>query len=523
MSLERIEKEFHSSVDDEMILLLDNDEEQKECLDYWNILVVDDEASVHSITKIILEEFKYGDKGLKIYDAYTEEEAMRIITEQPEIAVVLLDVVMNSDDSGFKFIKYVREELGNKLVRIILRTGQPGQAPERKVIIDYDINDYKLKSEITADRLFVSVFTALRSYNDMKVLEDSKKSLEKIIKSSHELYKNQSFNSLIASMLLQLNSILIGSNVVEVSDVSILEATKKGDSFYIESAVGCCFDCIGKRIEDALPQKSLEMINKAVREKDKVYEEQNFVSYFQSSLGSENIIFIKNNKEFNELERDLTEIFCSNISMAFDNFYLKQEINTSHKEIIFTLGEIAETRSNETGFHVKRVAEYSRVIAIESGLSEEEAELISIASTMHDVGKLGIPDSILNKPGKLTSDEFECIKTHSSIGYNMLKHSKGKIISVASVIALQHHEKYDGTGYPNRLSGEEIDLHARIVAIADVFDALASKRVYKESWDIERIIELFKNEAGKHFDPRLTAIFLNNIDYMLNIKNSFPD
>ncbi|MDP4182662.1 MAG: DUF3369 domain-containing protein [Bacillota bacterium] len=511
------------SSDDDLILLLEDEVEEQTSSEYWNVLVVDDEESVHSITKIILKELKFENRCLQIFDAYSDEEARQIMIEEPDIAVVLLDVVMKEDDSGLKFIRYVREELGNKLVRIILRTGQPGQAPERKVIIDYDINDYKLKSEITADKLFVSVLTAIRSYKDIMILDNSKKSLETIIKSSSQLYKNQSFKNLITSMLVQLNSILrIGKDDSD-QIISSLEACKKIDSFYIESALGEYIDLIGKKIDETLPLNILELINKAVLQKENVYAEQNFASYFQSSLGDENIIHIKKRKEFDEMEKDLTDIFCSNISMAFDNFFLKQEINTSQKEIIFTLGEIAESRSNETGFHVKRVAEYSKLLAIEAGLPEEEAELLSIASTMHDVGKLGIPDSILNKPGKLTFEEFECIKTHSLVGYNMLKNSNGKVIKVASIIALQHHEKFDGSGYPNGVRGNNIDLYARIVAIADVFDALASKRVYKDAWELGRIIQLFRSETGKHFDPKLSNILLDNINKIVHIKNSFPD
>ncbi|MNI10436.1 Cyclic di-GMP phosphodiesterase response regulator RpfG [compost metagenome] len=185
------------------------------------------------------------------------------------------------------------------------------------------------------------------------------------------------------------------------------------------------------------------------------------------------------------------------------------------------MGEITETRSQETGYHVKRVAEYSRLLALKYGLSEEVAEIIRLASPMHDVGKVGIPDAILNKPGKLTAEEFEIIKTHAKLGHEMLKHSSKQVLNAAAIIALQHHEKYDGTGYPSNLKGEEIHIYGRITALADVFDALCSDRVYKKAWELDRVLELLKEERGKHFDPQIVDIFLNHKEEFLQIKEMY--
>ncbi|MCX7921110.1 MAG: HD domain-containing protein [Clostridia bacterium] len=202
---------------------------------------------------------------------------------------------------------------------------------------------------------------------------------------------------------------------------------------------------------------------------------------------------------------------------------LSVEIVQTQKEVIFTLGEIAETRSKETGNHVKRVAEYSKLLALKYGLSADEAELIKLAAPMHDIGKVAISDTILNKPGKLTPEEFEIMKTHSAIGYEMLKHSNRPIIKAAAIITLQHHEKYNGKGYPQGLKGEEIHLYGRITAVADVFDALASERVYKKAWELDKILELFEKERGEHFDPKLIDIFFHNLDDFVEIKNKYTD
>lgn len=202
---------------------------------------------------------------------------------------------------------------------------------------------------------------------------------------------------------------------------------------------------------------------------------------------------------------------------------LNEEMINTQKEIIYTMGEIAETRSKETGNHVKRVAEYSKILALKLGLSNEEAEMLKLASPMHDVGKVGIPDSILNKPGKLTAEEFEIMKTHASLGYEMLKHSNKKILQAAAIVANGHHEKYDGSGYPNALKGEDIHIFARITAVADVFDALGSDRVYKKKWDDEDIFEFFKIESGKHFDPKIVDVLFDNIDEILAFRDAHKD
>ena len=199
------------------------------------------------------------------------------------------------------------------------------------------------------------------------------------------------------------------------------------------------------------------------------------------------------------------------------------ELESTQQEILFALGYVGEIRSKETANHVKRVALYSQILAKHYGLSEEEALLIKEASPMHDIGKVGIPDEILNKPGKLTSDEYEIMKKHAQLGYELFKNSQRSLLKAASIIAYEHHEKYDGSGYPRGLKGEEIHIYGRISALADVFDALASDRVYKKAWDDERIFDLIKEESGKHFDPVLVEIFFENLGEFLTIRDTLKD
>ncbi len=204
-------------------------------------------------------------------------------------------------------------------------------------------------------------------------------------------------------------------------------------------------------------------------------------------------------------------------------FLLNKEIDETQKEIIFTLGESAEMRSKETGNHVKRVAEYSYIIGLGCGMNEKEVNILRLASPMHDLGKIAIPDAILLKPGKLTDEEFEGMKHHTTIGYDIFKNSDREILKAAATIALEHHEKWRGGGYPQNLSGENISLYGRITAIADVFDALASDRVYKKAWELNKVLDTIREERGRHFDPKLVDVFFENLDKILEIKKMYVD
>ncbi len=232
---------------------------------------------------------------------------------------------------------------------------------------------------------------------------------------------------------------------------------------------------------------------------------------------------VDRNDEIGEMARSFNTMILG-MKNAFDEInLLNKEIEETQKEVVFTMGAIGESRSKETGNHVKRVAEYSKLLALHYGLDKEEAELLKQASPMHDIGKVAIPDAILNKPGKFTDEEFEIMKKHAELGYEMLQNSNRPLLKAASIVAYEHHEKYDGSGYPRGLSGENIHIYGRITALADVFDALGSDRVYKKAWNDEEIFAFFKQQRGKHFDPKLIDIFFENLEKFLEIRTSFHD
>ncbi len=217
-------------------------------------------------------------------------------------------------------------------------------------------------------------------------------------------------------------------------------------------------------------------------------------------------------------------LFVFSYLMEYGNVLEKTATNTinSHEQMITSLAEIIEAKSGQTGMHVKRVSEYSKVIADGAGISPPEVEEIRIASMLHDVGKLLVPIEIIEKTGKLTDEEFAEMKRHTNYGYNLLQNTTGSVLEKAKVIAVDHHEKWDGNGY-NGKSGEEIEIEARIVAIADVYDALVSKRSYKEAWTEQDAKDEIIRSSGSHFDSELVKIFIDSYDKILEIKEKYDD
>ncbi len=199
------------------------------------------------------------------------------------------------------------------------------------------------------------------------------------------------------------------------------------------------------------------------------------------------------------------------------------ELKQTRLQIVQRLGLAAEYKDNETGLHVIRMSHYSRVLALAAGFSELAADDLLNAAPMHDVGKIGIPDAILQKNGKLDTEEWQVMRQHAQIGADIIGEHDSGLLQMARSIALTHHEKWDGSGYPNGLKGEEIPLTGRIVAIADVFDALTSVRPYKPAWSVEETLELLRRESGKHFDPQLVELFLACMPEILAIKERWAE
>ena len=506
--------------DDELLFAEETDGKLIDIVDTIKVLIVDDEEEVHVVTKLVLNNFIFEGKRIELLSVYSASEAKAILEKHEDIALVLLDVVMERADAGLQLVKYIREVMENNLVRIVLRTGQPGEAPEARIIVEYDINDYKEKTELTAQKLLTTMISALRSHRDLLTIAMNKRGLEKIIQSSPEIFRMQSMQNFAAGVLMQLIAMLrLDKNSLYLKVSSFAAARKKDGEIHVLAATGDFeyedYEMLSKDIHSKLDY--------ALNAKQSMFFEDYFILYWQSADDHVYLIYMEGSQRFSDLDRRLLDVFCLNVSSAFENLKLHLEMYDTQREVFFRLAEVAETRSKETGNHVRRVAEYARLLAEKYGLPEKDIDTLHLAAPMHDIGKLGIPDEILNKPGRLTPAEFEIVKHHVNIGHDMLKGSPLKMLQAAAVIALQHHERFDGKGYSSGLAGENIHIYARITAIADVFDALSCERVYKKAWPLEEVLNYFKEAKGGQFDPALVDLLFANLGEILKVREKFSD
>lgn len=489
----------------------------------WKILIADDEEEVHAITRMVLSNFTFESQGLTLLSAFSGAETKKLLQAHPDTAIVLLDVVMEEETTGLAVAKYIRENLRNKFVRIILRTGQPGQAPERQVTMDYDINDYKEKTELTAQKLSTTIIGSLRAYRDLRTIERSRKGLERIVTASATLFELQSLKKFAAGVLTQSTLLLQGELNGAAEGPAGFVTSQQGRERYVLAGTGAFRQALNKPIQDGLPQRIQQLLHQAIEKRHDLFSQNEYVGYFCTSNAPENLLYLQSPSYVHELDKELLRVFATNLAVAFDNMYLNQAIVETQKEVIFTLGEVIETRSKEAGKHVQRIAAYSHLLALQAGLGEKDAELLRLASPMHDVGKIGIPDAILNKREQLSAEEFAILKTHPLIGHEILKGSKQIILKTAAIIALQHHERWDGSGYPHGLRGDHIHIFARITKLADVFDVLSHPRVAEHAWDQERVLAFIREGRGALFDPGLVDLFFRNLAELLALNAADPE
>lgn len=234
-----------------------------------------------------------------------------------------------------------------------------------------------------------------------------------------------------------------------------------------------------------------------------------------------NLVDVKLARDFIHKQKEILE---QKVAQRTHELELRtSELHETRLQVVRRLGRAAEYRDNETGLHIVRMSKMAAALGKVAGMNEYECDLLLNAAPMHDIGKLGIPDNILLKPGKLEADEWTIMQTHAQIGADILSGDDSELLKMAEEIALTHHEKWNGKGYPNGLVGEDIPLAGRLCALSDVFDALTSVRPYKKAWSVEKAVDLIKEESGEHFDPRLVELFLQLLPEMIAIKEQYAE
>src|SRR5213595_1339467 len=297
----------------------------------WKVAVIDDEPAVHDGTRFALSDYRLNGQGLEILSAYSAAEGRELLRRHPDVAVVLLDVIMESDDAGLDLVEFIRKDLKNETVRIILRTGQPGQAPERRVIVDYDINDYKAKTELTADKLFTSLTAALRSYQQLQRMVETRRGLEIIIDAASTLYDFRSMQRLAEGVLTQIASLLN----VDCAGILVLrdDGGSSGAEFSVLAGSGCYSRFIGTNGSKSLDPEVRQMVEAAFQRRKNEFLDQRSVLYLRTGSGREVVVLLQAERQLSETDRALVEIFGSRLSIAFDNVILYQQLHEANTQL----------------------------------------------------------------------------------------------------------------------------------------------------------------------------------------------
>lgn len=486
----------------------------------WKVLIADDDHDIHLTTKLVLNDFEFMGRGIEFLDAYDANATCDLIKANPDTAVILLDVVMESTDAGLNAVRRIREEIGNRMVRIILRTGQPGYAPEREVVLQYHINDYKAKSELTAGKLFTSLVSALRSFEDMHAIDSHRAGLVKVLDAASSMdFRSQ--NLFACGVLTQLGTLLgIGRE-----DLVLLIRRRHGDGRdVVMAAVGGRAPVIGAKMEEVLDAEGVHYLARVLSSGIAHAGEKQSIFLVALPDLADVAVYIGGPRRLDEAERALIELFCMKIVLAYQNF---EFVEYSRLDQFAEIALLARVTGRAPFLTIPYIASYGRLSReIAQHMSEKGSlrtphsrfpELIERAAMFADIGNDALPSSILEKPSALSPAERAMLQTHPERGHRLLQelHSAvpvGRVIGLAREVALTHHERFDGTGYPSGLKGWNIPLAGRIVAVANSYTAMTSNRPWRAAHTHEQALEMMQAESKAAFDPDVIDAFVAVVD-----------
>lgn len=487
---------------------------------FWHILIVDDDQYIHDVTTLVLSKMQVDGRPLQLHHAYSAAEARELFQTQPQFCIAFIDIVMETDDAGLQLVEWIRQQQKDKFIRLILRTGQPGLAPEEDIIRRYDINDYRTKTEFTVLKMQTSVLVGVRGYRDIMTIHRSLEAFKRLITSSTNILKIRDLEHFATAALENLLALLdLDSSAIYIVrqetdyDESVRELVLARSGTFDE--ISDCSKQIGQQVRGR--------IDHAFSTGENSLNHEYFVGYCRTSVNTCSVLYVEFEDDPAHFNAAIAEMYATTVVLILESLTRQQQVDRSQRELLYIVGESVEARSKETGSHVKRVALMCKLLADKLGLPESYSNNLQMAAPLHDLGKIAIPERILHKAGKLDAEEWEVMKTHAEIGGELMSRSDLPIAKLASRLARYHHENWDGTGYPEGLFGETIPLEARIMAIVDVIDALGSVRSYKLPWPTDEIIAYIQSQSGVKFDPKLTEIACAHFGELMAIRDHFPD
>jgi response regulator RpfG family c-di-GMP phosphodiesterase len=474
----------------------------------WKVLIADDEEEVHRVTRLALADFTHFGRPLIFLHAYSGQEAVDLVGTHPDVALVLMDVVMESDHAGLNAVLAIRNELRNRLTRIVIRTGQPGRAPEGLVIGHYDVNDYKEKTEVTARKLHTVVHSGLSLYRELSALTRYKEGLEQVIGASATLQAQQDEEGFARSALQQL-AVLLYAGAARMPSDMLMGLRLPDQPSRVLAGTGHYATCAGRCVEETLDAATRAQVEDALGRHPLASGDGYFAAAAPVAGGGELLLYIAGAEPPRPADEAHVELFCRNVATGFDNLRLQRELKQSQRSLVLLLATATEQRLHTGGGHGQRVAGHVRTLGELLRLPEDVLEWLPLAVALHDVGLIAIPEAILNKPEPLTADEQALFETHTRWGHDLLASQDSEILRMAGVIAAQHHERWDGGGYPERLAGTAIHLYARITALVDALDEWLHGPA---PVTLAAAAELIDRERARRFDPQLVTLLLRNLD-----------
>lgn len=520
----------------------------------WKVMVVDDEEEVHAVTRLVLREVCFDGRPVQLLHARSAKEALLLFARHGDVAVAFVDVVMETEDAGLRLVRQVREALGNRFVRLILRTGQPGAAPEREVISRYEINDYKAKSELSSLRLFTTLMVALRGYRDIIALERARQGLAHLLEGASALFQASSVE---AFARVALDKLLLLDGGPEAQGLYWICCASAGRDGQVLAATGRYVACVGSRMPACAP----ELASRAASELPYRFDGASLSLRLSSRYGETHLLYVSRAAAPTPLQHSLLELFQLKATAALDRLLLQDKSDAAQRFAVRALARFSKALSAQpeqpellekarpgspgkrrevagaaqSGYpdflyqlavqaeapewgeagaarHVRRIGRYAAHLARLCGRDEAYCATIARAAPLHDVGKLYIPACSAAAWYEPDPARREQAMAHTLAGEDLLPDGQGAIMDMAAAIVRHHHEAWNGSGYPAGLAGDHIPLAARIVALADFFDVTghASAQPERPAYPDAEIFGMIQVAAGYYFDPRLVRLFIQH-------------
>lgn len=488
----------------------------------WTILVADDDPEIHRRIHQALGSRRLLGRPLRILSAFSGAQAPSLLNRNPDTAVMLLKADSSAGSPWRTIAEAIRRDGRHADVRLILRFDDPGLIPPPDIILELDVADCRTTPDLTVDRLVPLFNTALDAFQNRQEIRRGRLGLLRLADASSQLVERQPLHKFAREVLRQLHAVLqLNANPLPFQG-SGFTATEQNGKFLIWAGTGCFDTMVGRTPAEALSPRLLKHLERAMTERTSFFAEAAYFAYYCTRSGVRHLLYLNAGRPLDRLDRDLVHLLYGSVTLALENRYLDREIREIQEDALATLEGVMENRSRETGSHGRRVAEMAALMARKAGLPRGQVKMLRLSAPLHDIGKVGIPDAILFKRERLSPEEFEKIRRHTDIGFEILKNARRDIMEAAVIAAQQHHERWDGTGYPRRLKGTEIHIFGRIIGLIDVFDALLHTRAYKKAWKPAKVLDYIRGERGGQFDPGLVDLLLDNIDAFMEVNDRYP-